>query len=128
MIVWGGGNASTYFGDGGVYDPAGDSWTVTATMAEPQARYIHTAVWTGSRMIVWGGRGLGSSGYVNDGGQYEPVGNTWTATTTTGAPAGRYFHTAVWAGSSMIVWGGDNSGSILNDGGVWSTVSLYMKN
>ena len=24
------------------------------------------------------------------------------------APNARYFHTAVWTGSEMIVWGGDN--------------------
>ncbi|HEY2119535.1 MAG TPA: hypothetical protein VGH37_10160 [Candidatus Acidoferrum sp.] len=27
----------------------------------------------------------------------------WTATSTTGAPVGRAFHTAVWTGSEMIV-------------------------
>ena len=32
--------------------------------------------------------------------------DTWTATTTTGAPDGRADHTAVWTGSEMIVWGG----------------------
>ena len=26
--------------------------------------------------------------------------------TTTGAPAARGYHTAVWTGSEMIVWGG----------------------
>ena len=32
--------------------------------------------------------------------------NTWTATSTAGAPAARAYHTAVWTGSEMIVWGG----------------------
>ena len=39
----------------GVYDPATDSWTPTSTSAAPTARHRYTAVWTGSRMIVWGG-------------------------------------------------------------------------
>src|SRR5207247_10772834 len=35
--------------------------------------------------------------------------DTWTPTSLTGAPDGRSFHTAVWTGSEMIVWGGYNS-------------------
>ena len=58
-------------------------------------------------MIVWGGYGNGSS-YLNDGGRYNPAGNSWTATSTTGAPAAAREHTAVWTGSEMIVWGGFN--------------------
>src|SRR6266478_1934146 len=38
--------------------------------------------------------------------------DTWTATSTTSAPAARENHTAVWTGSEMIVWGGFN-GSFL---------------
>jgi N-acetylneuraminic acid mutarotase len=72
-------------------------------------------------MIVWGGSSL------NDGGQYDPIANTWTATTATGVPSGRLNHTAVWTGSRMIVWGGANS-SYLNDGGQWAALSVYVKN
>ena len=61
-------------------------------------------------MIVWGGDNVN---YLNDGGSYNPSSNSWTAVTTTGAPAGRGYHTAVWTGSQMIVWGGYN-GSYLN--------------
>jgi hypothetical protein len=31
--------------------------------------------------------------------------------TTTGAPAARNGHTAVWTGGEMIVWGGSGDGS-----------------
>ena len=65
-------------------------------------------------MIVWGGFG---SSYLNDGGRYNPAGNSWTAVTLAGAPAARRDHTAVWSGSEMIVWGGFG-GSYLND--TWS--------
>jgi N-acetylneuraminic acid mutarotase len=54
MIVWGGVDGPSYFNTGGQYDPAGNSWTSTAT-AGAAARGGHTAVWTGMRMIVWGG-------------------------------------------------------------------------
>jgi hypothetical protein len=32
-----------------------DTWTATSTTNAPSARWDHTAVWTGSEMIVWGG-------------------------------------------------------------------------
>ena len=84
------------------------SWTAnpcTDTATRPSgARYFHTAVWTGSEMIVWGG--LLTCGYSNTGGRYNPGTDSWTATSTTNAPAARNSHTAVWTGSEMIVWGG----------------------
>ena len=82
-----------------------DTWTTTSVTNAPAARRWHTAVWTGSEMIVWGG--ISSSGSnVNTGGRYTPSTDTWTATSTTNAPAARNRHTAVWTGSEMIVWGG----------------------
>jgi hypothetical protein len=85
-------------------------------------------VWTGSKTIVWGGYNPGAGGYLNDGGQYDPALDSWTATTTTGAPSVRYYPTAVWTGSRMVVWGGEDNSGYLNDGGQWAAVSLYMKN
>ena len=58
-------------------------------------------------MIVWGG--VNATGYLNTGGRYDPGTDSWTATGTTGAPAARDYHTAVWTGSEMIVWGGKAS-------------------
>src|SRR5207302_677681 len=90
-----------------------DSWTATSTTGAPAARELHTAVWTGTEMIVWGGT---NGTFFNTGGRYNPGTDSWTATSTTGAPAGRDYHTAVWTGSEMIVWGGFN-GSYFNTGG-----------
>ena len=91
-----------------------DAWTPTSLTNAPDGRDDHTAVWTGSEMIIWGGYVNGNAS--NTGGRYNPVTNTWTATSTTNAPAARYLHTAVWTGSEMIIWGGWN-GNILNTGG-----------
>ena len=66
-------------------------------------------------MIVWGGTGFPST--VNTGGRYDPSTDSWTATSTTGAPAGRIVHTAVWTGTEMIVWGGQNPSNHFNTGG-----------
>jgi N-acetylneuraminic acid mutarotase len=127
MIVWGG-SGGTFLNDGGQYNPGTtpgtDSWTATATAGAPSVRELHTAVWTGSRMIVWGGDNVISPYYSNDGGQYDPVANAWTATTTTSAPSVRFYHSAVWTGSRMIVWGGLGIGSVLlNDGGQYDPVA-----
>ena len=92
-----------------------DTWNPTSLINAPAARSSHTAVWTGSEMIVWGGSALGST-YFNTGGRYNPSTDSWTATTTTNAPVARNSHTAVWTGSEMIIWGGYN-GSPLNSGG-----------
>jgi N-acetylneuraminic acid mutarotase len=124
MIVWGGYDSNVYpyyHNEGGRYDPVTNTWMATSTTGAPQARGYHTAVWTGSRMIVWGGVELGGN-YLNDGGLYDPVGNTWTAMSTTGAPSARHSHTAVWTGSRMIVWGGVGIG-YRNDGGVYDPVA-----
>jgi N-acetylneuraminic acid mutarotase len=96
------------------FDCADDTWTPTTITSAPPARELHTAVWTGSEMIVWGG--VDFSGYFNTGGRYNPTTDSWTATSTASAPAAREIHTAVWTGSEMIVWGGYN-GTDLNTGG-----------
>ena len=120
MIVWGGVLNSTFeTNSGGRYDPALDTWTPTSAANAPEGRQAYTAVWTGTEMIVWGG--WNSNGFrffvLNSGGQYNPTTDNWTPTTLTNAPAARRWHTAVWTGSEMIVWGGDLESPVTNTGG-----------
>jgi hypothetical protein len=82
-----------------------DTWTATSTANAPQGRVLHTALWTGTEMIVWGGFNP-TDRALNTGGRYNPSTDSWTATSTTNAPTGHYRHTAVWTGTEMIVWGG----------------------
>ena len=103
MIVWGGyGGGLVFLNSGGRYDSSTNSWMATSTANAPSGRYYHTAVWTGSEMIVWGGTNI--STIFNTGGRYNPSSDTWTATGTSGAAAARLYHRAVWTGE-MIVWG-----------------------
>ena len=67
-------------------------------------------------MIVWGGFD-GGSNYFSTGGKYHPGNDTWTSTSSNNVPSGRAYHTAVWAGDKMIVWGGINNLTALNTGG-----------
>ena len=132
MIVWGGTVTCQMFfqcgtNTGGRYNPNTDIWTATGTANAPEGRYGHTAVWTGSEMIVWGGLvDYPSFTVFNDGGKYNPSTNTWTAISTTNAPSERIGYTAVWTGSEMIVWGGNGPGGgngfygSLNTGGKYN--------
>jgi hypothetical protein len=115
MIVWGGSDGSVFLNTGGAYDPSSNTWTATSTTNAPTERTAHTALWTGSRMIVWGGTEFGPLG---TGGIYDPATDSWTATAGVGPPDAREDHTAVWTGSDMIVWGGRFIGAAKNTGGV----------
>jgi N-acetylneuraminic acid mutarotase len=122
MIVWGGGGfmSNEVYDNGGRYDPESDTWTPTSMTNVPTARYLHSAVWTGSEMIVWGGLAdaPAPNDVVNTGGRYDPASDAWTATSTTGAPEPRWHHTVVWTGAEMIIWGGMNGDfEALNTGG-----------
>ena len=114
MIVWGGADFGlfTFYNSGGRYNPSTNSWIATSITNAADGRESHTAIWTGSEMVVWGG--ADDMAAFNTGGRYNPTTNSWTATSLSNAPSARELHTAVWTGSEMIVWGG---GFALNDGG-----------
>lgn len=109
MIVWGGTNdvPRAYTNTGARYDPATDSWrTLSAGPGVPSPRGAPLVVWTGTKMIVWGGLDA-SSNELNSGGRYDPAADAWAPTSTgTNVPAPRALGTAVWSGTEMIVWGG----------------------
>src|SRR4029453_16803892 len=89
--------------------------TLTATPGPPRPRAGQTVVWTGSEMIIWGGGTSSFGPFFNTGGRYNPSTDSWSATSTSSAPGARGYHTAVWTGSEMIIWGGeDGSGTFFN--------------
>ena len=65
---------------------------LTSTTNAPDPRQLHTAVWTDSEMIVWGGYN-NSGDAVNTGGRYDAATDSWTETSTTNAPEARGGHT-----------------------------------
>lgn len=76
-----------------------------STTGAPSARVDHSAVWTGSRMLVWGGQNYG--GYrPKDGGSYDPETNSWVPIPADGAPSGREGFMPIWTGSRLLVVGG----------------------
>ncbi len=121
MIIWGG-RDNTYngryvglFNDGFLYDPRTDTWSgPISTINAPSARVLHSAVWTGTEMIVWGGFSVTSQ--LGDGGRYNPTLDKWFPIETNGAPSARDGHFAAWTGTEMLIWGGENSAGRLNTG------------
>ena len=59
---------------------------------------------------------------VSDGGGCTE--NTWLATAA--PPEARDSHTAVWTGSEMIIWGGENNNALLNSGGRYRSRNRYL--
>lgn len=119
-IVWGGleSFASTGLTDGARYEPFADQWTPTATAGAPSGRYDARAVWTGGRMVVWGGYSLSGTAdpYRRDGYRYDPGSDAWSVVSTAGAPSSRTAPAAVWNGDRMLVWGGSNGGDLRSGG------------
>ncbi len=77
--------------------------------AIPAARYGHTAVWTGTEMIIWGGANNDGTARA-DGGRYNPRTGAWTSISTVNAPTARFDHTAISTGTDMAIWGGRTGG------------------
>lgn len=132
MVIWGGDRSATDdegLADGAAYDPVQDRWHALTGRGAPPARWAHTAVWTGTRMIVWGGLGCGRDRggplLCDTGGVYDPVTDTWTAVSNAGSPSARVGHSAVWTGEQMIIWGGaaarcaDGSSGECSDGAAY---------
>ncbi len=136
MILFGGrynvnlyrGNVGTLSSNGASYDPNSNTWAMISNTNAPNARDYHTAIWIGSKMIIWGGstdpNGPGNGlGATNTGKIYDPSTNTWANMSSLNAPASRGNATGIWTGSKFIVWGGCADPYVfanpLNSGGIY---------
>lgn len=119
VFVWGGftpleaslgGQGYAGSRSGAAYVPADHRWTPLPEDSAIPARGNHSAIWTGSEMIVWGGTAtMFQNGALNSGGRFNPKTGAWTPTSQR-LPAdtlpGRTGHAAFWTGQEMLVWGG----------------------
>jgi N-acetylneuraminic acid mutarotase len=131
LIVWGGieGLHGERVNTGLMLDNEDDEWLDVSTEGAPAPRSGHAAVWTGKRMLVWGGEGAEKT--FGDGASYDLVKDKWEALADADAPAPRAFPSAVWTGKKMIVWGGLDAKGPRRDGAIydpaansWSSISL----
>ena len=111
-----GGNYSHSVALGGLYDPAADSWRRISGLNVPLLQ-DSAAVWTGSECLIWGSFTNAAQELRVGGGRYALASDTWSALSQDGAPTAREDHRAVWTGSEMLVWGGEDlSGNSFADG------------
>lgn len=108
-----------FVGDGqmGAYNPGSDSWRSMSPAPILVPNVGHSLVWTGSRMIVWGGDL--TTGF-NVGAAYDPAADKWDAVNPNGAPPPRFNHSGIWTGSEMVIWGGQTSSTVFNDGAIYN--------
>lgn len=128
LIVWSGSTNLGPLNTGGVYDPETDTWENKPALnngtGAPLARSNTHCVWTGTRMLTWGGNDSNSV-LLDDGGLYDPVTDTWSTPTglqsgATNAPSARSGHVLAWTGTRMLVWGGAGLAGELDDGGIYN--------
>ncbi|MDB4796807.1 hypothetical protein OAG77_01270, partial [bacterium] len=112
LIVWGGRLGLGDAGDGGrlsIPQGAPMSWQSITRNGALSPRQGHSAVWTGGRMIVWGG--ISGTTLLDDGASYDPVTDQWSRVSRIDAPSARKGHNAIWTGKEMIIlFGSDQDG------------------
>ncbi len=107
MIIWGGQTVGGgYLNDMARYNLSTDTWTPLTATNTPAFRH-GSYVWTGTEFIIWGGIDLVSLQPLRDGARFNPATATWTPTELQGAPAPHGGNSAVWTGTSMILYGGN---------------------
>jgi N-acetylneuraminic acid mutarotase len=120
MIVWGGYDGFQSLNTGARFNPTSNSWQSMSSACAPLARFGHSGVWSGTELIVWGGGSDSNCYFYRAGGRYNPSTDTWQATPIVGVPSARMYHTGIWTGTDLIVWGGrDVFGTQFNNGGMY---------
>ncbi len=119
-VVWGGIGPDGVLGNGArlEVDASGipTGWTPVSATGAPSARSGACAVWTGTRLVVWGGV---ADSPLATGALYDPVADTWTALPTTLAPSARTGAASIWTGQEMVVFGGLGVAGTLSDGAAY---------
>jgi N-acetylneuraminic acid mutarotase len=121
ILIWGGTDqsgglntgAELLFGTNGI--PTG--WVAMSTTGAPSGRSGHSLVWTGQKLLAWGGQASGS--FLADGAAFDPVANSWSPISSLNAPLARSAHGAVWSGQEMLVFGGEAYLGTLADGAAY---------
>jgi hypothetical protein len=97
----------------------GPGW-IEIAVAPIESRTNAVAVWTGSEVLIWGGR---ADNVLADGAAYDPSSDTWRVLPTSPLSA-RSNTAAVWAGTELLVIGGLNDdGQPLYDSASFDPVS-----
>ena len=90
---------------GAIYDMNTSAWVEINLENAPSPRKFHTATWSGTEMIVYGGEYSQNS--IGDIFAYDPEKNTWRTISLVNSQE-RHGHFAVWTGTEILVYGGKN--------------------
>ncbi|MEZ4849593.1 MAG: hypothetical protein R3B93_13435 [Bacteroidia bacterium] len=68
-----------------------------STSNSPSTRYLHSSVWTGTDLIIWGGYPLG--GPLGEGKSYNLATDTWAVSPVQRLSESIFtFHSTTWTG------------------------------
>lgn len=110
-------NGADWHGLTFAYRPATNTWMRLPNGPHPLTiESTDVAVWTGSRMLVFG--------LTN--GSYSPATNTWRRIAPPGFPLGGAV--TAWTGHRFLAWGGNCCESLSRDGAVYNPVSNTWRN
>jgi hypothetical protein len=111
LFVFGGRNAGgDVLNSAAIYDLATDTWTLASSdAATPSPRELATAVWTGSDVLVFGGRNAAGSEYYTTGARYDPAADRWTTINKSISP--RAAGVGFSVGEEVVFWGGLTTGA-----------------
>ncbi len=125
LILWGGQDEHGPLNTGAelLFDGSGQptTWVSTSLVNAPSPRTGQAEVWTGQKLLIWGG--IGSGGLLGGGAAYYPLANLWSAISSTGAPSARRDQAGIWSGSEMLIFGGETAGGTANDGAAYDPVA-----
>ena len=123
VFVWGGVSTTTpgsvvaprHLLDGAIWMPQTNGWrAIAAPPVTLLPRIRTTAVWTGEKILIWGGEDL-FGGQVASGALYDPQDDVWTEISTLNMPPLNKRQAAVWTSAELYVFGGrDNGGGHVN--------------
>lgn len=124
LFVWGGivsGQSGPGTGAQLLFDTNGlpTSWIPMTTSGAPNGRVGHTTLWTGTKLLVWGGKTPSGIPY-NDGACFDPISSAWTPISRTHSPSARYNHLSIWTGVELVVFGGESGSGTLADGAAYN--------
>jgi len=109
-----------------VYDPASDVWSVTAKPAFDRPEYPTATLLRDGRVVVVGGQYMYNS--LDEASEtseiYDPISNTWSATTPETRAGARQYHTAtLLADGRVLVAGGFRDGKPIAWSGLYDPTS-----
>ncbi len=90
-----------------VLGPGVGTWRAMSSAGAPSPRRDFAWSWTGTELLVWGGRAVPSGDLLGDGARYDPQSDAWRPISSAGAPPAHARPMFAFTGTELLVWGGE---------------------